>query len=178
MLLNTCCVLRVRMMSIAISCRRGTKKTQKQITFMCPVVVAISSFQPTVKSLTTMGFHSSSGKAASFILGNITINQKLLIWQDGADKEGSLYFPSLKPLWQKVTQFFLRGREIQSYRSWHLGWRGDRHRWTGLKPCTEQQRLGSAGKKKKEEKLIDTDRKLSIPNWNKHPVSRTDNKLS
>lgn len=28
--------------------------------------------------------------------------------------------------------------------------------------------------KKKEEKLIDTDRKLYISNWNKHPVSRTD----
>lgn len=29
---------------------------------------------------------------------------------------------------------------------------------------------------KKEEKLVD--RKLYIPNWNKHPVTRTDNKLA
>lgn len=108
---------------------------------------------PRWSPLTTKGFHSSWGKAASFILGNITINQKLLIWQDVVDKDGSLYFPGLKPLWQKVTQLFLRGREIQSYRSWHLGWRGDRHRWTGWKPCTEQQRLVSAGKKRRKKSL-------------------------
>lgn len=62
------------------------------------------------------GISQLLGKAASFILGNITINQKLLIWQDVVDKEGSLYPRGLKPLWQKVTQFFLRRREIQSYR--------------------------------------------------------------
>lgn len=93
---------------------------------------------------------TAPGKAASFILGNITINQKLLIWQDVVGKEGSLYFPGLKPLWQKVILLFLRGKEIQSYRSWHLGWRGHRHRWTGWKPCAEQQRLVSTGKRRKK----------------------------
>lgn len=31
--------------------------------------------------------------------------------------------------------------------------------------------------KMKEEKLVDTDRKLYIPNWNKHPGSMTVNQL-
>lgn len=95
---------------------------------------------------------SSWGRAASFTLGNITINQKLLIWQDVVDKESSLDFPGLQPLWQRVTQLFPRGKEIQTYRSWHLGWRSDRQRCTGGKPCTEQQKLVSAGEKKKARK--------------------------
>lgn len=41
------------------------------------------------------------------------IKQKLLIWEDVVDKEGSLHFLSLKPLWQKVTQLFVR--EIERY---------------------------------------------------------------
>lgn len=38
--------------------------------------------------------------------------------------------------------------------------------------------IGISWEKQKEEKLGDTDRKLYIPYWNKHPVSRTDNKLA
>lgn len=43
--------------------QKRNKKNQKQITFIYPVVVAISSFQPTMKSLNNQGIPQLLGKS-------------------------------------------------------------------------------------------------------------------
>lgn len=156
---NTCCVLRITMMSIAISCRRGTKN-QKQITFIYPVVVAISSFQPTMKSLNNQGIPQLLGKScflhtwqyhyqseAANLTGCSGQRQQFVLpWFETFVAEGYSALSERK-----------RNTKLQELTLGLERWQTQMDRVEAVHRAAE---IGISWEKKKEEKLVDTDRKL------------------